>query len=112
MSFKGILVGYSDTIYFRIKYLPELNLLLISSNVNFQEHDEDGKSYDNISRSKPCEFEGLQRFLKDLVAPNSPWVNRAIVRMVCSIALGSTMSSRKRLFLLLSVILLPNHGKK
>ena len=44
-----------------------LNLLLITSDVKFQEYDDDGKPYVNINRSKSLEFESRARDLSDFL---------------------------------------------
>ena len=42
-------------------------MLLITSDVNFQEHDEDGEPYDKITWMKSLEFEFKARDLSDFL---------------------------------------------
>ena len=68
VAYEGILVEYNGDHLLSYKiYVPELNLLLITSDVNFLEHDEDGQPYNNISRLKPLKFESKVRDVSDFL---------------------------------------------
>jgi len=68
VAYEGILVGYSGDHLLSYKvYVPKLNMLIITSDVIFQEHDEDGQPYNNIGSTKPLEFESRARDLSDFL---------------------------------------------
>jgi hypothetical protein len=68
VAYEGILVGYSAEHLLSYKiYVPNLNYLIITGDVTFQEYDSDGQPYENNNDGKLIKYESKERDLSDFI---------------------------------------------